>query len=51
MGNMNKSECKVTLDLGSSFWIGISFAAGCFGFGWLPFWIAFVLMLLLKGGE
>ncbi len=34
------------IELGQSFWLGISFAAGCFGFGWKPFRWVFIMSLL-----
>ena len=37
MTNQPMREKHLKLELGRSFWFGISFAAGCFGFGWIPF--------------
>ncbi len=39
---------KLEINLGNSFWIGISFAGGVFGFGWQPFWWVLLIVGLLN---
>lgn len=42
---------KQPINLGKSFWLGISFTAGCFGFGWIPFVITFICLLITYKDE
>lgn len=41
----------MTIDFGESMWLTISFAGGCFGFSWLPFFVVLGLYLLITYEE
>lgn len=45
---IDKQRKQISIELGGSFWLGVSFVAGCFGFGWGPFTIVFTLVILMK---
>jgi hypothetical protein len=41
-----KLEKKIKeIELGKSWWVGISFTAGCFGFGWIPFAVIIIIFI------
>lgn len=52
---MKKRKNEIDINLGGGFWLGISFTAGCFGFGWLPFLVVVCIFLIIGekdgGGE
>lgn len=46
--DINQSRVTHTISLDSTGWLAISFTAGCFGFGWVPFVVVVILTILLK---
>lgn len=38
-------KIEITHELGDTFWVGISFAAGCFTNNWVPFSVVLVLVI------
>lgn len=36
MSDTPNTEITYTIELGSSFWVGIAFAGGCFTGNWIP---------------
>ena len=46
---MTEKKIMKTIELGNSFWLGISFAGGVFGFGWIPFCIVTLIEIVCKG--
>ncbi len=46
-----KERKIVKIELGNSFWLGISFAGGVFGFGWIPFFIVSLADAIIMKGK
>jgi len=42
---------KIEIELGESFFMGISFAGGIFGFSWIPFLVVCIFFLLRLENE
>lgn len=43
-----KEKEIIEIEPGNGWWIVVSFSAGCFGFGWIPFIFVFVFSLALR---